>query len=103
MRDVSELLATQNNQNIFFSQHSEFPVQKENICIIKPYRIVLFLQQITFYFFFFFLICKTFSSHWPPFFYMRRVLHRLQVGNWEKKLIRSRFRVHLPNCRDPKK
>ena len=54
MRDVSELLTTQNNQNIFFSQHSEFPVQKENICIIKPYRIVLFLQQITFYFFFFF-------------------------------------------------
>lgn len=53
MRDVSELLTTQNNQNIFFSQHSEFPVQKENICIIKPYRIVLFLQQITFYFFFF--------------------------------------------------
>ena len=53
MRDVSELLTTQNNQNIFFSQHSEFPVQKENICIIKPYRIVLFLQQIIFFFFLF--------------------------------------------------
>ena len=53
MRDVSELLTTQNNQNIFFPQHSEFPVQKENICITKPYRIVLFLQQIIFFFFFF--------------------------------------------------
>ena len=27
----------------------------------------------------------------PPFFYMRRVLHRIQVGNWEKKIIRTRF------------